>query len=273
MSLALAERQITAQEDEAVEGLILFHETVWKLAETSAEPAGGPSRPSRNSGRSGRRASRRSPPALRVATDHGNSSRADATRAPVATPTTQSSSRQTVSPAARACRDWCHMLKAIPLAEIPPFAPPKSVFEALSIPKSDPSPFYDASRVRRTQPYSTPSDLANSERDFVVALGAKLTEASYKECKARIFACHRWRTEEDGIFHTIEASQQCCPVDVKVVSIIHRWFDSSKLFNQSWNNSNTTQRPANMGTLYRATPGRNGRTTTQRTKNIPRRFS
>lgn len=184
----------------------------------------------------------------------------------------QTRSRRLISTAAAASRAWCRTLKAIPLADLPAFAPPRSAFDNLGIPRRDLPSGYDPAHASTFQPVDNHPHLAVAEQRFLTGFQGRLSEAQYLECKARIFACHRWRTEEDGLHHNIESSQQCCAMNVKMVTVIHRWFDSAHFFDKAWNEADTSQRPPQLGTLWWATEGRNGREVRPKVMNIPRRF-
>ena len=178
--------------------------------------------------------------------------------------------KKEISKFAGQSREWCRTIKFLPLHEVPDFCPPTELFcghipVASSADKYKPRDFHIMTE--------NILNLSDQERKFVAAFNDSLCEQRYVDCKRRIFACHRWRTEEDGLTHNIESSQQVCSVDVKVSGTLHKWFDSMHLFDQVWQRDNTSQRPSNMATLSNATYGRNGRMTDRKCPSVPMRLS
>ncbi|CCG80594.1 protein of unknown function [Taphrina deformans PYCC 5710] len=178
-----------------------------------------------------------------------------------------SNKRKKVSNEAQLGKAWCTAIKLLPDSDLPSFAPPRSKFSGPLLTSST-SEKYNSVRGNSAKVDPKHRTLSVQEQKFIAAFGGRFSEEQYTDCKRRIFVCHRWRTEEDGLNHNIESSQQVCRVDVKVSTTIHKWFDSMHMFDQPWNVSNQTRRPAHMGRLQRATVGRNGRESTTKTVNV-----
>lgn len=172
-----------------------------------------------------------------------------------------------ISPEAAASRDWCQIIKAMETDRLPHFWPDRRHFVG-PMPTDLPG-LPSCHKSRRAVFDVNHPTLSVSEQEFLGILGGRVSEALYQDCKRRIFVCHRWRTEEDGLTHNIESSQQVCKVDVKVAGALHRWFESLHLFDHAWNVADKTRRPANMSVLRRSTHGRNGRFSEKKQLNEP----
>lgn len=173
---------------------------------------------------------------------------------------------KTISPAAQKSKAWCHQIKFMPAKDLPDCMPPRAIFEQRGhlLPQRASSAAaqhhaFDPSKADKIAIDPSHPSLSIQEQRFVAMVNG-LDEQHYLDCKRRIFACTRWRTEEDGVFHNKESSQQCCTINVNVTSIIHDWFDRMRLFNRPWNlEKHAMPRPPHMGHLDRQSEGRNGR--------------
>ncbi|BFZ58300.1 hypothetical protein PYCC9005_005362 [Savitreella phatthalungensis] len=166
--------------------------------------------------------------------------------------------------AAQASKTLCAYIKHLRDGCVPDMAPPRdaingSIFFTASDDPSMPKNFKpELSEGIEIDPISP---LSAQEQRFCAAWTGGMSHERYTLGKLRIFTAHRWRTEEDGLFHNIESSQRVCPFDVKVASVLHKWYDSMKLFDQPWKLENTPVRPIGAVRVPSDTcpQGRNGR--------------
>lgn len=124
-------------------------------------------------------------------------------------------------------RDWCRAMKQIPLEEIPVYFPAKSSFVGKVSDKhfeKGTMAAYDPKLAAEYEALAGHPTLSESEQKFIAGCKGKLSEEQYQEIKQRIFACHYWRTMEDGWPHNIESSQQVCKINVNLGSMVHRFF-------------------------------------------------
>lgn len=157
---------------------------------------------------------------------------------------------KSISKHAEGSRNWCKVLKAIPVEDLPVCYPPKSAYTN-QILSASPADNYRQSNGLSAKVKKNHPTLAPREQQFIAAFSGRLSEAMYTECKARIFAAYYWRTEQDGIYHNTETSQQVCAIDVKVSSTLHKWFNGMKMFNKSWVEPGTNARPDFLHILQR----------------------
>lgn len=181
--------------------------------------------------------------------------------------TPSKSPKKPISAAAEESREWCRKVKEIPIDALPDYAPPAYAFSGPFVcPPGRPG--FDPDKGTALIPI-VDAELTENEQRFIACF-SRLTREVYLISKKRIFACHRWRTEEDGVTHNIESTQQVCRLDVNMASIIHRWFDMQDFFNQPWRLDNLIQRPKDLGRLSRYGFGRNGRLSKTQCISVPR---
>ena len=183
-----------------------------------------------------RRAHTTSPPRRRTST----TSRPPPRAGPSSSNATAKKPKKISEPAGLS-KNWCNSLKEITLDELPDYCPPQTQFKGplIDVVHNKYNPEVgrkaeftsDPRSQRRDQDlYLRDDRLSEDEQRFVLSLYPNLTIDSYLMAKHHIFACHRWRSIEDGLAPNIESSQQSCSIDVNITSVIHKWFKSMDLF-------------------------------------------